>query len=147
MSKKIVLCARIDESCFKTLQKYAKSTDLTETKLHLVHCIKVEPYTYDFFTAYYPTQEQYEPLRKQLQELLEDQAKKLCAAQGSLDVEVTVLLDANPKEKIASLVSELKADMVVSTTKKRSGMANLFHSSFSSYLVGHAGCDVLVLRE
>jgi nucleotide-binding universal stress UspA family protein len=147
MSKNIILCARMDEACFEALKLLPTRYDLSNAKIYLVHGVKVEPYTYDFFTAYYPTQEQYEPLRKQMLDLLNAQAGKFKNAQSKTDFEAKVFLDANPKEKVLQLVSELKANLIVTTTKRRSGVANLFHSSFSSHLVAHAPCDVLVLRE
>ena len=145
--KKVVICANINDEFINAVHKISHITQLKGAEVHLVHCMKNEPYLYDFPTAFYPTEEQREGIKSSIEEILDNQKTIISKESDVGSFQVKVLLSASPGEKIVKYLEEIKADLVVAVTGERSGIANLFRSSFSNYLNQHAPCDVYILRD
>ena len=145
--KEIVVFSNLDASHLEALKNLKDKISLDHSRLHLVHCLKVEAYSYDFLTAYYPTERDLESLKKAAGEVLNDQKEKLVAGDSTLQFTSEVLTSPSPKEECVDYLKNVKADLAVVVTKERHGLNDIFHSSFSSFLNSHSPCDVFVLRD
>ena len=56
------------------------------------------------------------------------------------------LFNSSEKIKVLDYLEEVKADLVITSTKGEQGLEGVFKESFSFWLVEHAPCDVLVVR-
>ena len=54
--------------------------------------------------------------------------------------------DNSPKEGMIRYLKEHNADLAITLTKEKHGLAGYFSSSFTDHLVDHAPCNVFVIR-
>jgi nucleotide-binding universal stress UspA family protein len=67
------------------------------------------------------------------------------AAKQSAVIE-TLVLWGNPAIDICRIAEERHADLIVTSTHGRTGLAHLFMGSVAERVVRHAPCSVLVVR-
>lgn len=80
-------------------------------------------------------------------ELMKDAQQRMAAwaAKQSVPVQVEVVW-GNPAHDICRIAGEKGADLIVTATHGRSGLAHLFMGSVAERVVRHAPCSVLVVR-
>lgn len=76
-------------------------------------------------------------------EALREAADRLGVSDAQLHIEVA---DGNPAHRVAEMVDQLQADVVVLTSHGRTGLARLALGSVAERVVRLARCPVLVLK-
>ncbi|MCC6706664.1 MAG: universal stress protein [Gammaproteobacteria bacterium] len=80
-------------------------------------------------------------------DLTADAEKRLQAWKDKQSVKVeSLVLWGNPALDICRIAEERKADLIVTSTHGRTGLAHLFMGSVAERVVRHAPCSVLVVR-
>lgn len=142
--KNYVLCATLDEDCFNTLKNLKKDIDLKLAKIHLVTIVEIQVYNIDFTPFIYPLEEQYASIESAAITLLK-------GLQISLGIEeenvlIKCMFTSNREETIKQYLESVNADLVVTASRGKHGIAGLFSSSFTDHLIKFAPCDVLAMR-
>ena len=81
-------------------------------------------------------------------ELMADAEKRMATwvAKQSHPVETQVVW-GNPAVDVCRIAGESRADLIVTATHGRTGLAHLFMGSVAERVVRHAPCSVLVVRD
>ncbi|MGE0857776.1 MAG: universal stress protein [Gammaproteobacteria bacterium] len=80
-------------------------------------------------------------------ELMKDAERRMAAWAAKQAVAVqTEVVWGNPAQDICRIAEEKGADLIVTATHGRSGLAHLFMGSVAERVVRHAPCSVLVVR-
>lgn len=80
-------------------------------------------------------------------ELMADAEKRMQAWKAEQGGAVeTLVVWGNPALDICRIAEERKADLIVTSTHGRTGLAHLFMGSVAERVVRHAPCSVLVVR-
>lgn len=142
--KNYVLCATLDEDCFNTLKNLKKDIDLKHAKVHLVTIVEIQVYNIDLTPFIYPLEAQYPSIESAANSLLK-------GLQHSLGIEeenviIKCMFTSNREETIKQYLESVNADLVVTASRGKHGVAGLFSSSFTDHLIKFAPCDVLAMR-
>jgi nucleotide-binding universal stress UspA family protein len=145
--KNIVICVSLEDESFKVLEKLPQYVDYNNAKIHLLHYWVVSQYHYpgEMLVPFYPNQEQEKEITNKMTENLKAK-KKFFANLPDSQFVVNVVAAASPKRDAVEYLKSVKADLVVTLTPEKNGIAGFFHSSFTHYLADHAHCDLLMLR-
>lgn len=142
--KNYVLCVQLDNECPAILSQLKNDIELRHSKIHLVTVVEIKVYSSEFATFTYPVENQYKEIEEAALRTLTNLQHSLNLADSQ--VEKKCFFDYDPQEKMGNYIKEVKAQLVVTASKGKHGLAGLFSSSFSNYLIKHSPCDVLVMR-
>lgn len=142
--KNYVLCASLEEESVNTLKKLKRDLDLKEAKVHFVTVVEIQVYNSELSAFVYPVESQYKEIESSALMILKNLAKDL----GVTDANATFkcFFDHSAESRVKNYLEEVNADMVITATRGRHGIAGLFSSSFTDFLCKYSPCDVLVLR-
>jgi nucleotide-binding universal stress UspA family protein len=122
----------------------------TNSEIHVVHVtmpLLYEPssgYEGDYVADYYMVEE-YKEIERSGKELLDEQAKKIKAAGGS--VAQTHLRTGKPDQEIVGLAEEIGTGLILMGSRGLGGIRRVLMGSVSDSVVRHAHCPVLVVRK
>jgi nucleotide-binding universal stress UspA family protein len=113
----------------------------TGSRLHVVAVGRTFP------TAVYETyvKEQHEELRREAQEVLDEQVRKIEAAGGAVAL-AHLKMDERRDEAIVHLAEDIGAGMIVIGSRGFGGMKRALLGNVADSVVRHAHCPVLVVR-
>jgi len=114
----------------------------TGSELHVVH-VGIE---YFLFTHDYISPGQYERLKKERQEVLDEQVKYIEKAGGTV-AGAHLRMGRSVDAEVVNLAEELGAGLIVVGSRGQGGLARSLLGSASDSIVRHAHCPVLVVRE
>ena len=138
MYQKILFAADFDEVGLYAAQKAKEIAIKYQAELYLAHVVAPIPaYAYPGFSGF-----------AEMEVVLQEQADQELSKLGdSLEVPVArrSLLTGLIKNEILSLADKLSADLIVTGSHGRHGLALLLASTASAILHG-AHCDVLIVR-
>lgn len=134
----------LDENLQKDLIEGIKQTPWTtsDSELHFVHIFRREAFPYMMPPMVYPSKEQEGEITANLTKAFEGITKEL-----TLNKQFSILYHDSPKEGALEFLNAHAFDLAIGHTRKKHGVADYFSSSFTEYLVSHAPCHVLVLRN
>lgn len=112
------------------------------SELHVVH-VGIE---YFLFTHDYISPAQYEELKKERQEVLDEQVRFIEEAGGDV-AGAHLRMGCKVDEEIVNLAEELGAGLIVVGSRGQGRLARSLMGSASDSIVRHAHCPVLVVRE
>lgn len=146
--KKIVICVTPNEESYKALADVEKHLDLSNASVTLLHSWNVQAYPLEdnHVAAFYPNQEQAVEISNRMQEELSVQGKRFKAVRPE-NFHVKIVSSGTPKRAAVSFLKEHHADLAVVITPPKESIKDFFHSSFTSYLAGHAPCDLFMIRQ
>lgn len=113
------------------------------TELHLVHGFQLQVYADNFFFNAYPTEDQYEEIKKSVQELLEDLEKEI---QGDFPIIKECIISTTPTMALAEYAKEKGVHEMIIGTRGNHGISGFFDNSFAEYMVRHAHCELRIIR-
>ena len=126
------------ELAAKTAVDLAQATD---SRLHVVAVGRTFPAAvYDEYA-----QARREDLRREAQEMLDDQVRKIEEAGGTVAV-AHVKLDEQRDEAIVHLAEDIDAGIIVIGSRGFGGMKRALMGNVADSVVRHAHCPVLVVR-
>jgi|SRR5215204_991556 len=135
---KILLATDGSEDAELALRAAVDIAEKTGSELHVVHAWHSIPSTR--FEAYIRAQ-----LKKEAQELLDDQVRKIKATGGS--VVQAHLRIGRADEEIVALAEEIGAGLIVMGSRGLGGIRRALMGSISGSVARHAHCPVLVVRK
>ena len=101
-------------------------------------------YNSDLVPYVYPYEDQYPAIEQATLSILDSLGESLGIQKNRLISKCFFTYDH--KEKMVEYLKEVNANLVVSATRGKSGLAGFFSSSFTEHLCKFSPCDVLVLR-
>src|ERR671912_1055895 len=138
---KILLAADGSEEASLALRTAVDLADRTSSELHVVTVRRTHPVgAYEVYN-----EEVTEGLRRQAQDVLDEQVKKIEEGGGTVAGAHHKVSD-RPDEAIVHLSEELGAGLVVMGSRGRGGLRRALMGSVSDSVVRHAHCPVLVVR-
>lgn len=142
--KTYVLCVNTDEDSVRNFKKINSDLDLSNAMIHIVNLVEIKMYNSDLVPYVYPYEEQYPAIEQATVSILESLGESLGVQKNRLITKCFFTYDE--KDKIVEYLQEVNADLVVSATRGKTGLAGFFSSSFTEHLCKFSPCDVLVLR-
>ncbi|AUN97746.1 universal stress protein [Bacteriovorax stolpii] len=142
--KNYVLCASLEEDSIKTLAKLKRDLDLTDAKVHFVTVIEIQVYNSELSAYVYPVESQYAEIESSAVAIQKNLAKTLGVPEAQATFKC--FFDHSPEAKVKDYLEKVNADLVVTATRGRHGIAGFFSSSFTDFLCKYSPCDILVLR-
>jgi nucleotide-binding universal stress UspA family protein len=148
-SKRILLATDGSGEAALATQAAVDLANKTNSEIHVVHVtmpLLYEPssgYEGDYVADYMV--EEYKEIERSGKELLDEQAKKIEAAGGS--VAQTHLRTGEPDQEIVDLAEETGIGLILMGSRGLGGIRRVLMGSVSDSVVRHAHCPVLVVRE
>lgn len=142
--KTYVLCTTLDQDAIDTLKKVKDKIDLKNSVIYIVTVFEIHVYNVDFTPYVYPSEAQHAAIEKSAKNVMDMLATSLDIPKHN--VSTKCLFDYSREDKIQEFLTEVKADLVVTATRGKHGIAGFFSSSFTDYLCKFSPCDVLVMR-
>jgi nucleotide-binding universal stress UspA family protein len=149
-SKRILLATDGSGEAALATQAAVDLANKTNSEIHVVHVtmpLLYEPssgYEGDYVADYYMVEE-YKEIERSGKELLDEQAKKIEAAGGS--VAQTHLRTGEPDQEIVDLAEEIGTGLILMGSRGLGGIRRVLMGSVSDSVVRHAHCPVLVVRN
>jgi nucleotide-binding universal stress UspA family protein len=138
---KILLAADGSEEASLALRTAVDLADRTNSELHVVTVRRTHPVgAYEIYN-----EEVTEGLRRQAQDVLDEQVKKI-EEEGGTVARAHHKVSDRPDEAIVHLSEELGAGLIVMGSRGRGGLRRALMGSVSDSVVRHAHCPVLVVR-
>lgn len=143
--KKVVVAMPTDDRLQKQLLQELRKVDWLDADcdVDFVHIFKQENYPYMVPPTIYPNSEQRVEITKTLTQIFEGLTSDLRFRNKKFHVDY----HETPKEGMVKYLTEHKADLVITLTRKRHSFADYFSSTFTEFLIKHAPCGVLVMRH
>src|SRR5687768_4418192 len=116
----------------------------TGARLHVVAVGRTLP-RQGVYELYTETEEGREALRREAQEVLDDQVRKIEEAGGTVAI-AHVKMGERRDEAIVHLAEEIGADMIVIGSRGFGGLNRALLGNVADSVVRHAHCPVLVVR-
>lgn len=145
--QKILIALPLDEDLLTPLHTWGKSYDWNQvSEVHLSHVVKKNITPLEFGLVEMPDVETFKNMKPTLQKFLDDEARKIIAADFTGKIITHLTSDFDPEEEVIRYLNDRRSDLVVVSTKGKHGFSGLFHSSFTEHMIRFAPCDVLVIR-
>jgi nucleotide-binding universal stress UspA family protein len=113
----------------------------TDSRLHVVAVGR----TFDAAVYEVYTETGWEEIRREAQEILDEQVRKIEEAGGTVAI-AHLRMGERRDEAIVHLAEEIGADLIVIGSRGRGGLRRALMGSVSDSVVRHAHCPVLVVR-
>lgn len=141
-----MVAVNLNDQCLSTLKKLKDLPLINENvTVELVHVFETKVFFNELATYSYPSPDQYESIKSNCMDILENTAKEIFPNNNNVSKEV--FFHSSPKRMFLDLVDERKPNLIVTTTHIKGELESIFTSSFTEYLINHAQSEVLVLRE
>lgn len=139
---KILLATDGSEDSVRAAEMAVDLSRKTGSELHVVH-VGIE---YFLFTHDYISSDQYERLKKERRETLDQQVRSIEDAGGTV-AGTHLRMGRKIDAEIVELAEELEAGLIVVGSRGAGRIARSLLGSVSDSIVRHAHCPVLVARE
>jgi len=146
--KTIAVCVSLkDESEMEELKHLANSNLFENADIHLVHVFKKNLYFNELTPYNFPDESNFETIESTVQEILANFSKNIIPQSSLSKVTCHCLLNTDPKQRLVTFLTDIKADLVISSIRQNHGIEGVFTSSFTEYLCKFAPCDVYVVKH
>lgn len=139
---KILLATDGSEDSVRAAEMAVDLSRKTGSELHVVH-VGID---YFLFAHDYISPVQYERLKKERRETLDQQVRSIEEAGGTV-AETHLRMGRKIDAEIVELAEELEAGLIVVGSRGAGRIARSLLGSVSDSIVRHAHCPVLVVRE
>lgn len=145
---KLMICVDITDESINAYKNQLKDFDWNRwDEVHLVHGFETQVYADTFYFASYPLEGQMGDIEKSVSDLLLGLSNEIIAEDYKGKVFGKCLFASSAKVALKEYAEENKIDEMIIETRGKHGIAALFSSSFAEYMVGHAPCRLMILRE
>lgn len=143
----IVLALPIEDELLKPLHAWGKRFNWSNVgAIHITHIVKKNITPLEFGLMELPDQNTYREMVPTLNKFLQDEAKKIVPSDYKGEIQFHLASDFNPGEEIIRFIKDVRATLVVVSTRGKHGFEGIFHSSFTEHMIRFAPCDVYVVR-
>lgn len=142
--KNYVFCTTLEEECIDTLKNIRHDIDLKHAQIHIITIVEIQVYNLELTPYVYPAESQYAEIEKSALMIM----KSLGNSLGIEEKKITYkcFFEYNRESKVKSYLDHVDANLVITATRGKHGVAGFFSSSFTDYLCKFSPCDVLVMR-
>jgi nucleotide-binding universal stress UspA family protein len=147
-AKRILLATDGSGEAALAAQAAVDLANKTNSEIHVVHVtMPLHALRSGYEGAYVAgyMAEEYKQIEMSAQELLDEQAKKIEAAGGS--VAQTHLRTGEPDREIVDLAEEIGTGLILMGSRGLGGISRALMGSVSDSVVRHAHCPILVVRK
>lgn len=145
--KNVIIALPIENDLLKPLYAWGRRFDWSHVDaVHIVHIVKKNITPLEFGLMELPDEKTYQEMVPTLKKFLQDEAKKIVPSDYRGEIQYHLTSDFNPNEQIINFIKQLRAELVIVSTRGKHGFQGLFHSSFTEHMVRFAPCDVYVVR-
>ena len=127
----------------KTAADLANSTN---SELHLITVTDSTYHSVDWRFDYPTYEEAIEAVKGETQKVLDGQVQKVKEAGGTVE-EAHPRTDEPPEKAIIRLAEELEVGLIVMGSRGLGGVRRALMGSISEYVVRHAHCPVMIVRQ
>ena len=146
--KKILVCVELTNDSINALKSSLKNHVWAGSEhITFIHGFQSRIYADNFYFTSFPHENEVGPVVDSVEKTLTTIASDIVPKEYVGKVEYKCILSPTPKIAIKDFAKEDGFDQVIVATQDKHGIEGIFHSSFAEYMVGHAHCDVLVVRE
>lgn len=146
--KNILIAVAINNPCKESLIEFFKGTDFSNCHVTLAHVFEIHQYINEFTPYTYPPEDQINSIKEEVESHLKTWEGDLFeAGKEPSQINRVCFFHASPKEGMIDFVNEHKFDLAVVATRRKSGLGQIFSSSFAQALCNSVETPVLVLKE
>jgi nucleotide-binding universal stress UspA family protein len=147
MKKSIMVCVDLNDNSLNLFKEDLKTWDLQAVKeVHFVHGFQSQHYADAFYFNIYPPENDYGDIEKSVQEVLKPLEDIVKEANSEIQVVRKCIIVISPKGSLCDYAKDKNIDSMVIGTRVKHGIAGLFSSSFTEYMVRHAPCELRIIR-
>ena len=145
-AKKIVVAVALSTDTERTLKLLRGMDFLAHTELHFVHVFNSITYASGImgYPLVFPIKEDRELIEQSVLATLSKISQSVLPINFDGKVIQRCLFGESPKDKFCSYVDEVKADLVIVSTRMKRGM---FESSFAQFVNNHTHASVMFLKD
>lgn len=143
--KNIVVLTALNDDSINLIKTFKDNPILQGATLHFYHCFEINIYTTDLSPYIYPTEEQYEEIKKSSINILKEIAAEVATSSNKTQFQCE--FSQSPKQKAIEYLQSINADCAIVATRGKHGIEGLFSSSFAEHLVKFSPCDIYILKE
>lgn len=145
---KLMICVDVTNESINSFKGQLKNYDWSRwDEVHFVHGFETQVYADTFYFASYPLESQMDDIEKSVATLLQGLSKELIPSDYKGKVIGKCLFANSSKIALKEYAQENSIDEMMIETRGKHGFSGLFSSSFAEYMVGHAPCRLMILRE
>jgi len=146
--KTVMICVDINQESVQLLEDHLKSWSWDNIdEVHLVHGFKLQVYTDAFYFTSYPMENQYGEVEKSVNQVLEILEKNIFGENPKIKVIKKCIISNSPKKSLSEYAQDCSIDEMIIGTRGKHGVEGFFSSSFAEYMVGHAPCQLKIIRH
>lgn len=146
--KKVMICVDLTDESVNLMKKRLAELDLSSfDRIVIAHGFELKVFADNFHFATYPQQDHYEEIQEEVKKTLSDFIGKALPESLQSKAVPYCVISMSPKESLAEYATEEKVDRMIIGTRGKKGVASLFSSSFAEFMVRHAPCELMIIRE
>jgi hypothetical protein len=146
--KNILIAVAINNPCKESLVEFFKGSDFSNSHVTLAHVFEIHQYINEFTPYTYPPEDQIENIKEEVENHLKNWEGALFeAGKEPSQVNRVCFFHSSPKEGMIDYINEHKFDLMVVATRRKSGLGQVFSSSFAQAMCNSVETPVLVLKE
>lgn len=146
--KKLMICVDVTDESINSYKRQLKEFNWQGwDEIHLVHGFETQVYADTFYFASYPLESQMDDIEKSVEGILSGLAKEVMPEDYSANVIAKCIFSNSSRVSLKEYAEDNKIDEMIIETRGKHGIASLFSSSFAEYMVEHAPCRLMILRD
>ena len=146
--KKLMVCVDLTDRSIDLYKKQLKEWNWDEwDEVHFVHGFRSQVYADNFYFSAFPTELQVGSIEESVQSVLDGLGSYFVDGGFKGKVVCKCIVSHNPKGSLRNYADENDIYQMLIETRGKHGLEGLFSSSFAEFMVRHAPCRVLVLRD
>ncbi len=145
--KRVMVCVDLTNESLDLLKQDIKKKSWSDVdEVHLIHGFWLQSYVDSFHYTSYPPENLYGDIEQSVIEVFKPLENKLLKSNNKIKVISKCIIASSPKESLVSYAIDKKINSMLIGTRGKHGIAGLFSSSFSEYMVRHAPCELRIIR-
>ncbi len=146
-SNHLVIALPLEDELLKPFYSWSNSVDFNQFDyISFIHIVKKTLTPIEFSVIESPTEATFLQMKPTLENFLKEEKNKIIPKNFSGEIKYIVSKHLHPDEEMIHFLRELKAKLVVVSTRGKHGLKGLFTSSFTDRMVKFSPCHILVLR-
>ncbi|MDA8792108.1 universal stress protein [Bacteriovoracaceae bacterium] len=148
MNKKLMVCVDLTDQSLNIYRKHLRELNLNEfTEIHLIHAFQIQVYSDLFYIQKFPSEEEFQKIKESTLQVMKTLEADLGPIAQGIKLVYDCLLVSSPKTGLKDYAQENDISVMAVSTRGKKGVESLFSSSLAEYMVRHAPCELIILRE
>lgn len=143
-----MICVDITNESIDSYKKQLANFNWDDwSEVHFVHGFETHVYADTFFYASYPLESQFSDIEKSVDEILNSLSAQVISYDYQGKIIHNCVFSNSARVALRDYADQNKIDQMVIETRGKHGFESLFSSSFAEYMIGHANCNLLIVRD